>query len=557
MTSLAKRLRRATQQLVMNRFRPRDFVALFGVADAQALALELARQDKHRGEPLYADVYGLHALRWTLLDPSRGGAALGPERRALVLTIVFDGAAGDVLNQLAEKKTAPLRRVLDHCLGFYPTSSIVEFLKRHATPSGYMFRDLGPLALDKDSEPEPDPVLAEIEDAHAAQLQFEKFYEHCSQMNPADLREAFRAQFSDEAFPFPLTEYERRQPDEEVWVRRMIDLFRKLQLSGSLKAGSEAKRGGHAKGHGLIRAKFRVLDSPYPVGLFSKPVTYDAVLRPSNMSNQVQSDALPDGRGMAVGVIIPKNQEIGGECFRPQEAQDFARQDFILLDYPVFPAPNLRRFALMLHTFTQLEGAEILIGFLTLIMSGSGGDIYRFLRSNMKLAEDPLAKQYHSTTAYLLGKHHVAKYSLEPEEKPRLLTRMRGWRSGSVASLLKERLRGGPVRMYLYVHVLQVDERFDADFVRELVEDATRDWRRLGARKVRVAVLEIGTDDPTTDERMSEAEQMRFDPWNALSEHRPLGNLNRARWAAYPASEKHRAPTAEALDPHSLLHAAQ
>lgn len=544
MTLLTRWLTRGTQELVMNGFRPRDFVALFGVTDPQRLADVLAEQDKQGGPPPYAGVYGLHALRWTLLDPSRGGAAVGPERRALVLAIVFDGALDDVLAQLAQKAAGPLGRVLSHSLGFEASSPIVEFLKRHETPSGFMFRDLGPLALGEAAEPEPDPVLAEIEDAHAAQLSFESFYANCSHLNPRDLRAAFRKEFSGDAFPLPLTPYERRQPDEEVWVRRMLDLFRKLQLSGSLKARKETKRGGHAKGHGLIRAKFHVLDSPYGIGLFSKTKTYDAVLRPSNMSNEVRSDTMPDGRGMAVGVVIPTDQGV-------------VRQDFVLLDSPVFPAPNLRRFMLLLHTFTQFRGPEWLLRLLALAMRGYGRDVFRFFRSSMRLAEDPLAKEYHSTTPYMLGPKHVAKYSLEPAEKPRLVTRMRGWRSGSVASLLKERLRAGPVRMHLYVHVLSRGEQFDLNFLQEIVEDATRDWRRLGALKVRVAELEIGTDDPTTDERMSEAEQMRFNPWNALSEHRPIGNLNRARWAAYPASQKHRALSIAALDLHSLSNAAE
>jgi hypothetical protein len=47
-----------------------------------------------------------------------------------------------------------------------------------------------------------------------------------------------------------------------------------------------------------------------------------------------------------------------------------------------------------------------------------------------------------------------------------------------------------------------------------------------------------------TPERMKEAEDMSFDPWHALAEHRPLGGINRARRAVYAASLKLRRSSA-------------
>jgi len=62
----------------------------------------------------------------------------------------------------------------------------------------------------------------------------------------------------------------------------------------------------------------------------------------------------------------------------------------------------------------------------------------------------------------------------------------------------------------------------------------------LGAEKVHVANVVIGPQDPTSLERMQLAELARFNPWNALRQHRPVGSLNRARLAAYRASQRYR-----------------
>ena len=53
-----------------------------------------------------------------------------------------------------------------------------------------------------------------------------------------------------------------------------------------------------------------------------------------------------------------------------------------------------------------------------------------------------------------------------------------------------------------------------------------------------VATLTVEPQAFDTPERMREVEEMSFDPWHALAEHRPLGGINRARKAVYAASLK-------------------
>jgi len=76
-----------------------------------------------------------------------------------------------------------------------------------------------------------------------------------------------------------------------------------LQIVAMVKTGF-GRRGQHPKQHGCVRATFEVLGNiptKYKVGLFAKPVRYDAVVRFSN-GPQTQ-DGEPGPQGMAIKLI--------------------------------------------------------------------------------------------------------------------------------------------------------------------------------------------------------------------------------------------------------------
>lgn len=541
------------QQWTVDGLRARDFTAVFGVDDPHGLAVVLQRQDKQQP---YRGAYGIHNLRWMLFDPARGAPS---QHQILVLAMVVDGAPLEVLAALAHTKAAALEQVLSHCRGFDAAAPIVEYVKRHATPSGYLFRDLGPLSED---DAEPDATLAEVENAYAMQLSFERLYERYSQghapqpMPAAALRQAFTTEFRCNVFPFPLTRFEKRQPDEQVWVRRMLDASRRQQTFAAAAAtDGKVRRAVHAKAHGLIRAKFRVRTSAIPIGLFSAEGTYDAVLRLSNGSPRPAKDRNPDARGLALRVLIPPGQRFAGNrepaFLPPQEHASAGKQDFVMMDSRVFFVRNIRRLALLTRIVSE-SNLHKLVGLLEFTRSPGGLREMALLgKAMLALTRDPLAKRYHSTTPYLLGPHHIVKYSLEPIEKQGFRAWVRALRSPSTADILKQRLCEGDVRLRFFVHVLSDRTRPKGKSLSDIVENATLDWRRLKAEKIHVADVEIRRQDPTTAERMQEAEQLQFSPWNALEEHRPLGNLNRARWFAYPESQRFRTarPVAVSLAP--------
>jgi len=71
------------------------------------------------------------------------------------------------------------------------------------------------------------------------------------------------------------------------------------------------------------------------------------------------------------------------------------------------------------------------------------------------------------------------------------------------------------------------------------IEDASVDWSETDAPYVTVAKLTIPKQE--IDKTVSElTEKAFFDPGNALKEHRPLGDVMRARKVIYFASNKER-----------------
>ena len=72
-----------------------------------------------------------------------------------------------------------------------------------------------------------------------------------------------------------------------------------------------------------------------------------------------------------------------------------------------------------------------------------------------------------------------------------------------------------------------------ADPVDDPIENPMVPWK---SEPVAVATIKVAPQVFDTPERMKEAEDMSFDPWHALAEHRPLGGINRARRDVYAAS---------------------
>ena len=90
------------------------------------------------------------------------------------------------------------------------------------------------------------------------------------------------------------------------------------------------------------------------------------------------------------------------------------------------------------------------------------------------------------------------------------------------------------------------------------VEDATVVWKEKDSPFVKVAEIKIPSQSFNTEENRAFCEDLSFNPWHSLADHRPIGVFNRVRKALYEEVAKYRwdanrrqydDPNAPALEP--------
>ena len=104
-------------------------------------------------------------------------------------------------------------------------------------------------------------------------------------------------------------------------------------------------------------------------------------------------------------------------------------------------------------------------------------------------------------------------------------------RSKDIVADLRERLAIGLVHW-------DMELQFFVDEAITPIEDAAKIWPESETPIVTVARLSLVA---ASDAAARQAEAAKFDPWSGLAAHRPLGEIMRARKAAYYASQQGRA----------------
>ncbi len=75
--------------------------------------------------------------------------------------------------------------------------------------------------------------------------------------------------------------------------------------------------------------------------------------------------------------------------------------------------------------------------------------------------------------------------------------------------------------------------QFQTDAEAMPVEDATVEWDEAASPFRKVATVRIPAQSFDSPAQMEFCENLAFNPWRSLAEHRPLGGLNRARKDLY------------------------
>ena len=87
------------------------------------------------------------------------------------------------------------------------------------------------------------------------------------------------------------------------------------------------------------------------------------------------------------------------------------------------------------------------------------------------------------------------------------------------------------------------------------MEDVHQEWDEKESLYVPVATLTAASQEIYSDaRRVFVDEKLSFSPWHALAAHRPLGNINRARFQAYQMSARFRREREgrEGIEPKSI-----
>lgn len=291
-------------------------------------------------------------------------------------------------------------------------------------------------------------------------------------------------------------------------------------------------RGAHAKAHACLRAYFDVLTdirSDYRYGVFAEPGRrYKTWVRFSNGHYDLKTsqDYENDARGMALKLL-----EIDGQPLEQSDANNVT-QDFLMANTPVFFVRNMPDYNYF------VANPENLKAFFFPDWNPFNWRIRELFAGKRVLSPPPasiLDPVYYSITPYKLGPRNI-KFAARPchqrgdtvadADEPR------------EADFLREQLQeelGETAACFIF----QVQEQ-RTDKGGMSLDDATGEWSEQDAPFTPLAAISIPQQDFSGAEQAQFCENLSFAPWHALPEHRPIGQLNRLRRYAYPASSGYR-----------------
>ncbi|MFD8460552.1 peroxidase family protein [Streptomyces antimycoticus] len=329
--------------------------------------------------------------------------------------------------------------------------------------------------------------------------------------------------------------YEGGSPEAER--RRFEKLTRELMRARRTRPGGADSPGApqllrpfRAKAAlSVENARLRFRDDLPPelcVGYARPGAEYPAVVRLSSASGTERHDTTPDLRRMAVRV------QAG-----PEETHDLLATSF-----PVSHAADVHEFvAFAKATAGAGSTVEKAFGLFVRLPLAVGWATADRMRRNVRIATrhtvGSLAREtFWSRGAILWGPAGPVRYQLRPAPGGTAAPPPDRGDPDYLDRELAMRLSTGDIAFELCVQ-RYLDDR------RTPVEDGSVEWPESDAPVVPVAVLTVPCQDLDSARARAAArrvEPLTFNPWHTTEEFRPLGNLNRARKAAYEVAAAHR-----------------
>ncbi|MGR9052019.1 MAG: catalase family protein [Gammaproteobacteria bacterium] len=314
--------------------------------------------------------------------------------------------------------------------------------------------------------------------------------------------------------------------DEEESLNKIIDLMAD-QMRGRFKPGGY-ERGGNTKTHGVVKATVTIRDDVPEhcrVGIFAEPRTYPAYVRYAGPGPNVPADIEDVGfLSMAVKVMgVPGDKLMEDEKFT---------QDFITTSGgATFVTPNTRENA-------KLQYWSLLDMPLFYFLNPLDSHLLDMAQQSLWNATqyNPLGQRYWSCTPYLLGEGQAVMYSFAP--KSDVYNKIKGAPFGEIPfnylrENMVETLNEKGVEFDLMIQLQKDPHRMP-------IENSAVRWPEKLSPFIPVATVRIPKQKFDTHAMAEFTKRLKMNPWHCLREHRPLGNINRARFRLYSELSKFR-----------------
>jgi len=335
----------------------------------------------------------------------------------------------------------------------------------------------------------------------------------------------------------PVTVVEIFRDDEAAQTQRSKENF--IEIIEKNKT-SYVARGAHSKGHACVRAYFDVhesIPSNLQHGVFKTPgKRYKSWIRFSNGRSSMKEnhDADKDAHGMAIKLFHIYDDIL----VKPGDGSD--TQDFLMDDSPVFFVVNIEDYNRFVESDDKIlyfvEGINPFKWYLR--------ELTNVLAKLRAPPVSPLRTQYFSNTAYKLGPHNI-KFSTQSCFPPVINPGQDKTDPDFLRKTMAEELKTGEGCFNFMVQLQDPDKYMP-------IEDPSIEWKVFDSPYITIAKIRMPIQEFDTVEQQTFCENLSFSPWNALSEHRPIGQLNRIRKEVYTASSKYRHENNQTEIPLSL-----
>ncbi|MEQ9728205.1 catalase family protein [Pseudomonas sp. WHRI 8822A] len=333
-------------------------------------------------------------------------------------------------------------------------------------------------------------------------------------------------------FSGPVSSEEQIPANEAAYTEGIIeDAIRVVEQH---RDNTRVLRDAHAKAHGCVKVEVTVrtdLEESLRQGVLSEPgKTWQAWMRLSNGNAYPQFDRARDARGMAIKLLDVPGAKLMSS---PRHAGD---QDFVMFNHPAFFVRDVAEYRS--NFAAQADGKKALAFFPS--WDPRTWEIRHLviaLKTLSPAPSSPVETTYNSIAPFKLGPHNI-KYRVIPTPEncptyaiPKPNTDLPNFlRSALYQQLSLDRMPA--------CFALQV-QRQNPDYYMP-IEDPSVEWDEKIAPFETVADIRLPAQDFDSTEQNLFCDNLSFNPWHALPEHRPIGGINRLRKAVYEAVSVYR-----------------